>query len=86
MNANPKGIFLAVFVVVVLVLFFLCQHNMACFQYFFSLLQIRNQTKLFWEGLEFWVVFGFLFENVISLGFEQLMNSKLRENYLDRKA
>lgn len=32
------------------------------------------------------MVFGFLFENVISLGFEQLMNSKLRENYLDRKA
>ena len=32
------------------------------------------------------MVFAFLFENVLSLGLEQLMNSKLRENYLDRRA
>ena len=48
MNPNPKGIFW-LFVVIVLILFSLCQYNMACFQYFFryffSLLQ-----KVFFLG------------------------------------
>lgn len=32
------------------------------------------------------VIFLLFFENVISVGFEQLMNSKLREKYLEQKS
>ena len=66
MNPNPKGIFW-LFVVIVLILFSLCQYNMACFQYFFRYFFSLLQKVFFGGRLEFWVVFGFLFENIISL-------------------